>query len=115
VGTVITAILFGDPQSVVFQKDAVAFLTAALKKHAPRKPIDFPVLIRVKASFKTLKSKPYSRRHAKHPSVLSMAAIVSECLRPAGWITDDALVDQLVAEKFRTEEPYLEVTLKEAL
>lgn len=111
----ITAILFGDPQSVVFQKDAVAFLTAALKKHAPRKAIDFPVLIRVKASFKTLKSKPYSRRHAKQPSILSMASIVSDCLRPAGWITDDALVDQLVAEKCRTEEPYLEVTLKEAL
>jgi Holliday junction resolvase RusA-like endonuclease len=111
----ITAILFGDPQTAVFQKDSVAFLTAAFKKHAPRKPIDFPVLIRVKASFKTLKSKPYSRRHAKQPSVLSMASIINDCLRPAGWITDDSLVDQFVAEKCRTDEPYLEVTLKEAL
>jgi Holliday junction resolvase RusA-like endonuclease len=115
VGTVITAILFGDPQSVIFQKDSVALLTAALKKHAPRKPIDFAVLIRVKASFKTLKSNPYSRRHAKQPSVLSMASIVSDCLRPAGWITDDALVDQLVVEKCRTGDPYLEVTMKERL
>ena len=34
-------------------------------------------------------------------------------LVPAGWLKDDALIDQLVVEKCRVGDPYLEITMKE--
>jgi Holliday junction resolvase RusA-like endonuclease len=111
----ITATLFGDPHVALFQNDSTERLIAALKKHAPRKAVDFPVLIRVKAAYKHLKSEPYNRRHGKGASVAKAVTIISDCLRPAGWIADDALVDQLVAEKCRVGDPYLEITMKERL
>ncbi len=130
----ITAIVFGEPSTVTCQQkgvmvrngrpmfftkkkvaDAQNALVAALKKHAPRKPIDYPVLIKLKFAFGRTKARPNERRHGKRPDIDNLAKGVLDCLRPAGWITDDALVDQFVAEKCRTEEPYLEVTLKEAL
>jgi Holliday junction resolvase RusA-like endonuclease len=40
---------------------------------------------------------------------------VLDALVPAGWLADDALVDQLVAEKCRVGDPYLEITMKERL
>jgi Holliday junction resolvase RusA-like endonuclease len=38
---------------------------------------------------------------------------VLDCLQPAGWLTDDALIDGLAVMKCRSDEPRLEVEMRE--
>lgn len=128
----ITAIIQGDPPTVTAQQkgvfvrggkpmfftkkkvaDAQNALVAQLRKFAPRKPIDFPVLIKLKFAFRVTKSRPHERVHGVRPDIDNLAKGALDALVPAGWLTDDSLIDQLVVEKCRVGDPYLEVTLKE--
>jgi Holliday junction resolvase RusA-like endonuclease len=128
----ITAIIQGDPPTVTAQQkgvfvrggkpmfftkkkvaDAQDALVAQLRKFAPRKPIDFPVLIKLKFAFRVTKSRPYERVHGVRPDIDNLAKGALDALVPAGWLADDSLIDQLVVEKCRVGDPYLEVTMKE--
>jgi|688.fasta_scaffold17186_15 Holliday junction resolvase RusA-like endonuclease len=130
----ITAIVEGEPNTATAQQKGVMvrngrpmfftkkkvkvaqdLLVARLRVYAPRKPIDFPVLVKVKFAFGRTKARPHERRHGKRPDIDNLLKGVLDALGPAGWLADDGLVDQLVAEKCRVEGPYLEVTMKEAL
>lgn len=130
----ITAVIFGEPNIVTCQqkgvmvrngrpmffvkkrvKDSQDDLVAQLKKFAPRKPLDFPVLLKVKLAYKQTKARPNERRHGKRPDLSNAFKTLEDCIVKAGWLIDDALVDQIVAEKCRVAEPYMEITMKEAL
>lgn len=93
--------------------DAQNALVAALKKHAPRQPIDYPVLIKLKFAFGRTKARPNERVHGVRPDIDNLAKGALDALVPAGWLKDDSLIDQLVVEKCRVGDPYLEVTMKE--
>lgn len=128
----ITAIIQGDPPTCTAQqkgvmvragrpmfftkkkvKDAQDALILQLRKFAPRKPVEFPVLIKLKFAFRTTKARPNERVHGVRPDIDNLTKGVLDALTPAGWLTDDALIDQLVVEKCRVGDPYLEVTMKE--
>lgn len=130
----ITAIIQGEPNIVTCQQKGVMVrngkpmfftkkrvqdsrdaLILQLRKFAPRKPVDYPVLIRVKLAYKQTKARPNERRHGKRPDLSNSFKSLEDCLVKAGWLTDDGLVDQIVAEKFRVSDPYIEITMKEAL
>ena len=128
----ITAIIQGDPPTVTAQQkgvfvrggkpmfftkkkvaDAQNALVAQLRKFAPRKPVDFPVLVKIKFAFRRTKSRPFENCHGKRPDVDNLSKQICDSLITAGWLVDDALIDQLVAEKCRTDQPYTEITMKE--
>jgi Holliday junction resolvase RusA-like endonuclease len=130
----ITAIINGDPPTVTAQqkgvmvragrpmfftkkkvKDAQDALVLQLRQFKPRQPVEFPVLIKIKFAFRVTKARPHERIHAVRPDLDNLCKGVLDALVPAGWIADDALVDQLVAEKCRVGDPYLEVSMKERL
>jgi Holliday junction resolvase RusA-like endonuclease len=130
----ITAILQGDPPTVTAQqkgvlvragrpmfftkkkvKDAQDALVLQLRQFKPRQPVEFPVLVKIKFAFRVTKARPNERIHAVRPDLDNLCKGVLDALVPAGWIADDALVDQLVAEKCRVGDPYLEVSMKERL
>lgn len=130
----ITAIIDGDPPTVTAQqkgvmvragrpmfftkkkvKDAQDALILQLRQFKPRQPVEFPVLVKIKFAFRVTKSRPHERVHAVRPDLDNLVKGVLDALVPAGWLADDALVDQLVAEKCRTGDPYLEITMKERL
>lgn len=128
----ITAIIEGDPPTVTAQqkgvmvragrpmfftkkkvKDAQDALVAQLRKFAPRQPVEFPVLVKIKFAFRVTKSRPYERVHGVRPDIDNLAKGALDALVPAGWLKDDALIDQLVVEKCRVGDPYLEIVMKE--
>jgi Holliday junction resolvase RusA-like endonuclease len=130
----ITAVIQGDPPTVTAQqkgvmvragrpmfftkkkvKDAQDALVLQLRQFKPRQPVEFPVLIKIKFAFRVTKARPNERIHAVRPDLDNLCKGVLDALVPAGWIADDALVDQLVAEKCRVGDPYLEITMKERL
>jgi Holliday junction resolvase RusA-like endonuclease len=130
----ITALIMGDPPTVTAQqkgvfvrggkpmfftkkkvKDAQDALVLQLRQFKPRQPVEFPVLVKIKFAFRVTKSRPHERVHAVRPDLDNLVKIILDALVPAGWLADDALVDQLVAEKCRTGDPYLEITMKERL
>jgi Holliday junction resolvase RusA-like endonuclease len=130
----ITAIIQGDPPTVTAQqkgvmvrggrpmfftkkkvKDAQDALVLQLRRFKPRQPVDFPVLVKIKFAFRVTKARPHERIHAVRPDLDNLCKGVLDALVPSGWIADDALVDQLVAEKCRVGDPYLEITMKERL
>lgn len=130
----IKAIILGDPPTVTAQQkgvmvrngrpffftkkkvqDAKDRLTAELRRHKPRHPIDWPVLVHIKFVFKPTKARPFERVHGVRPDIDNLAKGVLDCLVPAGWITDDALIDQLIATKGRSADARLEVEIKEVL
>jgi Holliday junction resolvase RusA-like endonuclease len=130
----ITAIINGDPPTVTAQqkgvmvrggrpmfftkkrvKDAQDALVLQLRQFKPRQPVEFPVLVKIKFAFRVTKARPNERVHAVRPDLDNLCKGVLDALVPAGWIADDALVDQLVAEKCRVGDPYLEITMKERL
>ena len=130
----ISALIMGDPPTVTAQqkgvmvragrpmfftkkkvKDAQDALILQLRQFKPRQPVEFPVLIKVKFAFRVTKSRPHERVHAVRPDLDNLCKGVLDALVPAGWLADDALVDQLVAEKCRTGEPYMEITMTERL
>lgn len=96
-------------------KDALDQLTAQLRRHAPRKPIDWPVLVHIKFVFPPTKARPDERTHGKRPDVDNLAKGVLDCLVPAGWITDDALIDQLIVTKSRSHDARLEVEVRDVV
>lgn len=128
----ITAVILGDPPTVTAQQKGVMVragrpmfftkkkvkaaqdaLVAQLRKFAPRQPVEFPVLIKIKFAFRVTKSRPYERVHGVRPDIDNLAKGALDALVPAGWLKDDALIDQLVVEKCRVGDPYLEITMKE--
>jgi Holliday junction resolvase RusA-like endonuclease len=128
----ITAIIDGEPSTVTAQQkgvfvrggkpmfftkkkvaDAQTALVAHLRKFAPRKPVEFPVLIKLKFAFRVTKARPNERVHGVRPDIDNLAKGALDALVPAGWLKDDSLIDQLVVEKCRVGDPYLEVTMKE--
>lgn len=128
----ITAIIEGDPPTTTAQQkgvmvrngkpmfytkkkvaDAQTELVAQLRKFAPRKPVEFPVLIKLKFAFRVTKARPNERVHGVRPDIDNLAKGALDALVPAGWLKDDSLIDQLVVEKCRVGDPYLEVTMKE--
>lgn len=130
----ITALIMGDPPTVTAQqkgvmvragrpmfftkkkvKDAQDALILQLRQFKPRQPVEFPVLIKVKFAFRVTKARPHERVHAVRPDLDNLCKGVLDALVPAGWLADDALVDQLVAEKCRVGDPYMEITMKERL
>ena len=130
----ITAIIDGDPPTVTAQqkgvmvragrpmfftkkkvKDAQDALVLQLRQFKPRQPVEFPVLVKIKFAFRVTKARPNERIHAVRPDLDNLCKGVLDAMVPAGWIADDALVDQLVAEKCRVGDPYLEITMKERL
>lgn len=96
-------------------QDAKDKLTAELRRHAPRKPIDWPVLIMIRFYFKPVKARSTERTHGVRPDVDNLAKGVLDCLGPAGWLKDDALIDQLIVTKARSQDARLEVQLKEII
>jgi Holliday junction resolvase RusA-like endonuclease len=130
----ISALIMGDPPTVTAQqkgvmvragrpmfftkkkvKDAQDALIMQLRKFAPRQPIEFPVLVKIKFAFRVTKARPHERVHGVRPDLDNLTKGVLDALCPAGWLKDDALVDQLVVEKCRTGDPYMEITMKERL
>ena len=130
----ISALIMGDPPTVTAQQkgvfvrggkpmfftkkkvaDAQNALILQLRQFKPRQPVEFPVLVKIKFAFRVTKSRPHERVHAVRPDLDNLVKGILDALVPAGWLADDALVDQLVAEKCRTGDPYLEITMKERL
>jgi Holliday junction resolvase RusA-like endonuclease len=131
---VIKAVIQGQPDTVTAQQkgvmvrggrvmfytkkkvqDAKDKLTAALRRHAPRKPIDWPVLVTIRFWFAPVKARPLEKTHGVRPDVDNLAKGVLDCLVPAGWLKDDALIDQLIVTKARSGDARLEVELKDLL
>lgn len=94
-------------------KAAQDALTVQLRRHAPRQPIDYPVLFKIKFVFGRTKSRPFENVHGKRPDLDNLVKGVLDCLQPAGWLTDDALIDALAVVKCRSDEPRLEIEMRE--
>ena len=114
----ITAIIQGDPPTVTAQQkgvfvrggkpmfftkkkvaDAQNALVAQLRKFAPRKPVEFPVLIKLKFAFRVTKARPNERVHGVRPDIDNLAKGALDALVPAGWLKDDSLIDQRVVSQ----------------
>lgn len=124
----IVSLIHGDPPTITAQqkgvmvrggrvmfftkkkvKDAMASLTARLRQDAPDKPFDTPVTAQISFYFQPTKARPNERTHGVRPDVDNLAKGVLDCLVPAGWITDDALIDHLTITKARSRDARLEI------
>jgi Holliday junction resolvase RusA-like endonuclease len=112
------AVMGGKPRFYTKKKvkDAHRALVAQLAPHAPGFPFEGQVILRVTFTFPV----PLAMRrlwgpipHSKRPDLDNLLKGVLDALEPAGWMTDDARIYSLHAEKWYGEPVGLQITAEE--